>query len=193
LMTGTLVIGSRMIRGLQTTQVARDAGHMYGRGVDFSLSGPQTMLSNLAGELGTLTSTGTGVVIFSTVTYVGRNMCKQAGYADASTPPNPTAACKNYTHFVFMQRWVVGNASLRSSNFGKPTVGVSATDGTITLDNYVTKTENRADAFTLLPKPLENGTDGYQAGSPAYLVEAFFKVPALLGHAQSGTYAFALF
>lgn len=193
LVTGTLVIGSRLIRGLQTTQVARDAGHMYGRGVDFSLAGPQQMLRNLASELGTLTSSGTGVVILSTVTYVGRSMCKQAGYADNSTPPIPTGSCTNYKHFVFTHRWVVGKSALKTSAFGTPTVGVSSTTGFISLDNSVTKTANRADAFTLLPKPAEDGTDGYQAGSPVYLVEAFFTAPKMFTYGQSGTYAYSVF
>jgi hypothetical protein len=38
-------------------------------------------------------------------------------------------------------------------------------------------------SFNLLPKPKEDGTDGYQSGQPIYVVEAFF----------GGTYAFAVF
>jgi hypothetical protein len=188
LLLGTASVGAALVRGLETTQVARDAGHMYARGVDFSLAGPQTMLSRLTGQLGALSATGNGVVIFSTLTYVGKYVCRQAGYADASTPPVPTG-CNNYRHFVFTHRWTVGNRSLRSSKVGDPTRGVNASTGIIPLNDYVIRTENRADRFTLLPAPLEDGNDGYQAGQPVFLVEVYFSGVENMG----GNYAFVLF
>jgi hypothetical protein len=192
LLMGTLGVGTAMLNSFQVTQVARDAAHMYARGVDFSLTGSKTMLSRLTGQLGSLDATGHNLVIFSTLTYVGRTVCKQAGYADSSVPPNPTTACTNYGHFVFTHRWKVGNADLRTSSIGSPTTGVDSTNGMITLDNSVTKTGNRADAFALLPKPLEDGTDGYQAGQPAYLVEAFSRRYGTV-LTQGEVSAFALF
>ena len=36
LLLGTGVTGINMIRSLQTVQLARDAGHMYARGVNFT-------------------------------------------------------------------------------------------------------------------------------------------------------------
>ena len=126
LLLGTLWIGSAMVRGLQVTQVARDLASMFCRAVDFSATGAGTasndILPKLSQELGTVTSTGTGVVIFSTLTYVGNSVCAMAGpaYHDNSTPPQHTAACTNYGKFVFTQRYTVGNRSLRSSSFGAP-------------------------------------------------------------------------
>ena len=194
LLLGTLAIGTTMIRGLQTTQVARDAGHMYARGVDFSLSGNQSMVAWLGQGLGMATSGGQGVMIFSTITYVGRYTCKALGLADNATPPNPSAGCTNYGHFVFSHRVTVGNSPLRASNFGNPDASLVASSGYIKQDDYVKKTGARADSFSLLPKPKEDGTDGFQAGQFAYLVEAYFKTmpfPGFLGN--PGTYSYALF
>src|ERR1035438_10091005 len=126
MLLGTMWIGSAMIRGLQVTQMARDAASMFCRGVDFSATGTGTassdILPKLAQELGPLTRTGNGVFIFSTLTYVGNSVCAMAGptYHDNATPPVHTANCTNYGKFVITQRYTVGNSSLRSSNFGAP-------------------------------------------------------------------------
>ncbi len=84
LLLGTMWIGSAMIRGLQVTQVARDAASMFCRGVDFSTgagSDSNAILTKVTQELGTVTTSGTGVVIFSTLTYVGNSVCASAGTA----------------------------------------------------------------------------------------------------------------
>lgn len=67
LFLGTGVTGINMIRTLQTVQLARDAGHMYARGVDFSQTGNQTILVNLGSALGLSGTAGQGsaVVILS--------------------------------------------------------------------------------------------------------------------------------
>ena len=57
LILGTSAVGLNMIWTLQTVQVARDAGHMYAKGTDFSLPGNQTILTNLGGNLGLTTNT----------------------------------------------------------------------------------------------------------------------------------------
>ncbi|HZT30436.1 MAG TPA: hypothetical protein VFA33_11160 [Bryobacteraceae bacterium] len=195
LLLGTLAIGTTMIRGLQTIQVVRDTGHMYARGVDFSLNGNQAMVAWLGQELGMAASGGQGVVILSTITYVGRYQCKAAGVADSADPPNPTAGCTNYGHFVFAHRLTIGNKPLRASSFGNPDAAlVDATTGYITSDNYVKQAGARADSFTLLPKPKEDGTDGFQAGGFAYVVEAYFLAPEFPGFLNHpGTYSYALF
>lgn len=189
LLLGTLWIGSAMIRGLQVTQVARDAASMFCRGVDFSTGAgtdSNNILTKVTQELGTVTTSGTGVLIFSTLTYVGNSVCASAGptYHDSSVPPQHTTACKNYGKFVFTQRYTVGNSSLRSSNFGTPAAADldSTKQYTIPITKYVVNSTDLS-TFNLLPAPLEDGTDGYQSGQPVYLVEAFF----------GGTYAFAVF
>jgi hypothetical protein len=194
LVLGTLAIGTTMIRGLQTIQVARDTGHMYALGVDFSLSGNQSMVAWLGQDLGMAVTGGKGVVILSTVSYVGRYQCQAAGVADNATPPNPTAGCTNYQHFVFTHRLTIGKSSLRASSFGNPDASLVASSGYLTRDDYVKKAGARADRFTLLSKPKEDGTDGFQAGQFAYLVEAYFQAPPFPGFlANPGTYADAIF
>ena len=199
LLLGTMWIGSAMIRGLQVTQVARDAASMFARGVDFSTgagSDSNNILTKVTQELGTVTTSGTGVLIFSTLTYVGNSVCALAGptYHDSNVPPQHTAACTNYGKFVFIQRYIVGNTALRSSNFGAPAAGDlnSAKQYNIPIAKYVTNLADVAN-FNLLPNPLEDGTDGYQSGQPIYLVEAFFTGRGQVGYTQGGSYAYAIF
>jgi hypothetical protein len=188
-----------MIRGLQVTQAARDMASMFCRGVNFSTgSGTSSnqILTEVTQDIGTVTSTGTGVVIFSTLTYVGNSVCAALGpaYHDNSVPPQHTAACTNYGQFVFTQRYTVGNTSLRSSNFGAPAAADldSTKQYSIPTTKYVTNT-NDVSTFNLLPAPQENGTDGYQSGQPIYLVEAFFTGAGQIGYSSGGSYAFAVF
>jgi Flp pilus assembly protein TadG len=199
LLLGTMFIGSAMIRGLQVTQVARDAASMYCRGVDFSTGAgtdSANILAKVTQELGTITSSGTGVVIFSTLTYVGNSVCAMAGstYHDNSVPPQHTANCSNYGKFVFTQRYIVGNTSLRSSDFGAPAAGDvdSTKQYNIPITKYVIHSSD-VSTFNLLPVPLENGTDGYQSGQPIYVVEVFFSGTAMAGYTQGGSYSYAVF
>ena len=147
-------------------------------------------------ELGPLTATGPGVVIFSTLTYVGDSVCAAAGpaYHDSATPPHHTASCTNYSKFVFTQRYIVGNTSLRSSNFGTPAAADldSTKQYTIPISKYIIHSTD-VSTFNLLPAPLEDGTDGYQSGQPVYLVEVFFAGTGQAGYTQGGSYAFAVF
>jgi Flp pilus assembly protein TadG len=199
LLLGTLFIGSAMIRGLQVTQIARDAASMFARAVDFSTGAgtdSNDILTKVTQELGTVTTTGTGVMIFSTLTYVGNSVCAIAGpaYHDSSVPPVHTAACTNYGKFVFTQRYIVGNTSLKTSNFGAPTAADpdSTKQYNIPITKYVTNASD-VSSFNLLPIPLENGTDGYQSGQPIYLVEAYFSGRGQAGYTQGGSYAYAIF
>jgi len=95
LLLGVVGIGLSMHRQLQTVQLARDAGHMFARNVDFTLTGNQQVLSAIAGSLG-LTATGgavgtsgagTAVVILSEVRYVDVSACALAGKVDSGGNP----------------------------------------------------------------------------------------------------------
>src|ERR1700683_3463782 len=91
LLLGTGVTGINMIRSLQTIQLARDAGHMYAKGIDFSQPGNQTILTNLGTALGLSSTSGSGnaVVILSSLVYVDKNQCSAVGAVDGSG--NPTS------------------------------------------------------------------------------------------------------
>ena len=82
LLIGTMWIGSAMIRGQQTSQMARDLASMYSRGVNFSTAGGSASnetLTKITQQLGTLTASGNGVIYFSTITYSGNSFCTSAG------------------------------------------------------------------------------------------------------------------
>ena len=83
LLLGTGAVGVNMVRTLQTVQLARDAGHMYARGIDFSQPGNQTILVQIGSSLGLSTTAGSSssVVILSALTYVDDSACTAAGAA----------------------------------------------------------------------------------------------------------------
>lgn len=186
---GVLAIGVNMIIGLQVIQVARDAAKLYALGTPFQDGNlaNQQLLSRLSKELGGLDTSGAhggpGTVIFSAITYIGKKQCAAQNnnplgtmYADTSTdPPTPYSNCTNYGHFVFQERYIVGNNTMRSSNFGAPGASLLNAKGQVSSLDQVANSAARADSFNLLPKPNEDGSDGFQAGATAYAVEAAFK------------------
>jgi len=189
-----LIIGSGLIRALQAVQVARDAGHMYARGVDFAQPGNQRLLERIGADLNLKTSGGDGVVILSKIVFIGRYQCKAELLADNADPPNPTPGCTNFNRYVFVQRLVIGDSSIRSSNFGDPDPALLKEDGRIAASDRVRKLGARVRNFELLPPPPSDGSGGFQAGQYAYLVEAAFRTPALPGSSGNGTvYVHALF
>src|SRR5215475_1405592 len=97
---GTTAVGLNLLTSLATVQVARDAGHMYAKGTDFSQPGNQTILMALASSLGLTTnvSTSKALTILSAVTYIDKAMCASAGKVDSSGNP---LGCTNYQKWVF--------------------------------------------------------------------------------------------
>jgi hypothetical protein len=199
LLLGTGVFGINMIRALQTVQLARDAGHMYARGVDFGLTGNQTVLADLGTNVGLSTTAGSGnaVVIFSSLTYVDKNACAAAGAVDASG--NPTAACTNYTKWVFAQRLTVGNTSIRNSNFGSPvTTGANGvtiqSDGKISSSDQATKSGDQATFSGVNPYSVNNGVaSGLPSGQVLYLAEVGangFNMPPFVSNAVMYEFGF---
>ena len=178
LLLGTTAVGINMIRALQTVQLARDAGHMYARGIDFALAGNQTILADLGSNLGLSTTAGHGnaVVILSLLTYVDKNACAAVGAVDGSG--NPTAACTNYTKWVFTQRLTVGNTTVRGSNYGSPLTGgptgvTIGSDGKISQSDYVTKAGAVATFSGVNPYSVNDGVvSGLPSGQVLYLAEA---------------------
>jgi Flp pilus assembly protein TadG len=196
LLLGTMWIGSAMVRGEQVTQMARDLASMYSRGVNFSSTGGSAsgaILANITQQLGTVTASGNGVVIFSTLTYVGNSVCASAGSAYGSLSPlSHTAKCSNYGKFVFTQQYTQGNTSLQSSNFGTAPAADMDASFNISLTTYITDASD-VSTFNLLPAPQENGMDGYQSGQPAYVVEVLFSSSGRTGYTQGSNYAYAVF
>ncbi len=174
---GTIVVGLNLGRSVQVTQVSRDAGHMYSRSVDFSVAANKSLIERLAQGLNIRVTGGTGVVILSTIMFVGQAQCDAAGLSGG--------ACANLNQPVFINRIVVGYASARSSAFGTPSAGI--VDSTGQVSNYLTDASARASGFTAV-LPL-------QAGELAYVSEVY--VPsadyALPGYMATGVYSRTVF
>ncbi len=134
LILGTGAIGVNMIRTMETIQLARDAGHMFARGVDFSQTGNQTVLTTIGTGLGLSATAGSGtaVVILSALTYVDASTCTAGNLANSNgNSPN----CANLGLWVFTQRLEIGNNNLRTSNFGAPITNGSSIPNNVTLDS----------------------------------------------------------
>lgn len=200
LFLGTGVTGINMIRTLQTVQLARDAGHMYAKGVDFSQPGNQTILVNLGSNLGLSATSGSGsaVVILSTIIYVDASQCGLVGAVDGSG--NPTSSCTNYTKWVFTQRMELGNTSIRASNYGSPLtsgptgVTVNPTTGKIAQSDYILKAGAVATFTGVNPYSSANGGKGLPSGQVLYIAEAGstgFSMPPFVSNAA--TYSWGMF
>ena len=197
---GTGAAGINMILTLQTIQLARDAGHMYARGLDFSQPGNKTILGNLGSSLGLSTTPGSGsaVVILSSLTYVDNAACKAAGAVDAFWNPR---GCTNLGKWVFTQRLKFGNPSVRASNIGSPVtsglqgVTVNATTGKISLQDYVTKSGAVATFNAINPySNVEGKVSGLPSGQALFVAEAgakAFTMPPFMG--SKATYSYGLF
>ncbi len=175
LLLGVGTIGLNLVRAMQVNQINRDAGHMFARGVDFSGSSSglvnRGVLFKMAPQLTTTSSSGTAVLILSSVQYIGPNTC---------------TSCANQGYVVFTQQITLGNAALKSSVFGTVPSGSMGTDGMVT--NPTTDTAARA-----------TGVQTYLTladGDRAYLSETYFSSAdlAVPGFASpAGTYARAVF
>lgn len=174
LLLGVISIGLNMHLQLQTVQLARDAGHMYAKGIDFNLTGNQQVLASIGGSLGLSTTLGQGnaVVILSLVRYVDSSACQAAGLWNSSS--NTPNGCTNYQKWVFSQRIVIGNNTLRTSNLGTPAAAIIQSNGTITITNQCTNTSDVATVAGINPWNSVTST-GLPSGQSVYVAEASAK------------------
>jgi hypothetical protein len=201
LLIGTTATGLNLIRTLATVQLARDAGHMYARGVDFSQPGNKTVLATIGSNVNLSTTAGQGsaVIILSTITYVDRALCASAGKVDAAGNP---LGCTNYTKWVFTQRINIGQTSIRPSTFGSPVttggspVTVNATTGAISLADQAANAGDVA-SFAVGINPYANVSgvvSGLPSGQVIYVAEAASSGLALPPFVPSGVvYSYAMF
>jgi hypothetical protein len=130
LLLGGLSVGFNLVRATQVAQFARDAGHLYAYGIDFTQSSGQQMLVKLATGLNFVLSGGTGEVIFSTILMIGPADCQAGGLQ-----PN-TGSCPNLNRAVYTRWYTVGNKTLYNSSFGAPTTA-DTTTGVINSSSYL--------------------------------------------------------
>jgi hypothetical protein len=204
LFLGTGAVGINLIRTQQTVQLARDAGHMFARGVDMSQAGNQAILATIGSGLG-LSATagqGTAVVILSGLTYVDANTCVAANQANG-TGSAPT--CTNLGQWVFTQRLEIGNTGLKTSDFGSPlTTGPNGvtldSQGKISLGQYGTRSGAVAQFTSAVnginPYTVSAGgaISGLPSGQKLFLSEAAAQGFGMPPYVQgSPTYSFAFF
>ena len=171
MLLGVAGIGLQLGRTLSATQVARDVAHMYALGGDFSQPGAKNIAATLSRDF-SLTSTGNAVLILSRIVKVYQADC------DA----NSLKTCPDLNRTVFAQRIVIGNPSLRSSNYGTPPASFIDASGNIKTTDYLQQAALIANGF--------DAVLALQQGQSAKLVEGYFSMPELnlLGTAQGGGY-----
>ena len=181
------ITGMNLIRSVKATHLAADLGRLYINGTDFSKWDAQRLAQRLATGMGLDVGAsdpgqmwnnggngGRGVVLLSQVTFVGTPTC-----APIIAAGN---ACTNQDRYVFTQRIVFGNSSLRQSNFGTPSAVITSKG---LISEYATDPGARAAGFqTLFPTSLQDGQF-------AYITEVFFESPDLNVSALSGAGIYA--
>jgi hypothetical protein len=189
LLLGIFIFGFKLIRSLEMTQVARDLGAMYLRGVDFRGAGAQQTAQTLAQGYN-LTATGTSMVILSKVKLITATDCAAA---NAVAPVVPGSACLNLGKVVFVEQLKVGNPSNGSSAFGTPPVQAAGCTPlgpgtpciyTVTIKDQGRTASAQTNSFAMVVK----------AGELAYVAEMVnlnpdFNIPGLSGGPQVYTRA----
>jgi hypothetical protein len=161
LLIGTFNVGMNLGRNLQVTQLARNAGHMYVRWVDFSQTGSQDLVVRLATGLNMTRTGGDGIVILSQVAVPSDDDCTAAGLVGD--------ACTNRNVPVIIHRIVFGNAGLHSSAFGSPPGSYVNPDGSIDSADYLTQSSMRATSWSSVMT--------LSAGEVAYVSEVYVRSP----------------
>ena len=183
---GVVGVGFTLGRSIQVNQVTRDAAKLFFDGVDLSTTGNQKIVGRLGWGMGlasdasgTINTAGKGVVILTQVIHVGTNECLAAGYTT-------NASCPNFDQLVIEKRIVVGNATLRASNFGSPGLSLLQADGSIRPLDYCT------DASVLVPAGSAPTLLNLAQGQFSFDVESYFTLPELAGFLGSSSYSFLL-
>ncbi len=172
---GVFSIGMSLTLSVQAAVVARDAGAMFMRYVDFSVPANQALIVRIARGMGMTETGGNGVVILSQIMKVGAAQCVPP-YAD-------TTACPNFNRHVIIKRIVIGNAALTTSSIGTPGPSIITADGSIGQSDYLADSSARADAFDSL---MSLGD-----GEFAYVSEAYFITPQLdMPGVRTGTFVY---
>ncbi|MBI3207698.1 MAG: hypothetical protein HYZ37_02205 [Candidatus Solibacter usitatus] len=168
---GSMSVGMGLGLTTQVAEVARDAGHMFARQVDFSQSANQQLIVRLASGMGlSTTGNGTGVVVLTKVMQISSVECTSAGYT--------TSTCTNINFPVITQRVTIGSTAsgFFTSNLGTPPTSFLQSDGTITPANYLTQISCRANTL------VANGGSGLLTLQPSeitYISEGYFQSAAL--------------
>jgi len=141
---------------------------MYVKGMDFTIPGTQDIIARVASGLNLVdaetisangVTTGNGLIVFSTVQYIGPNTCN---------------SCANLNKYVFLSRIYVGNKTLAiggttvSSRLGSPDSSLwSTSTGTVTQVQTNTGAQVDPSFASIWPSNIGDG-------NIAYVIEVFF-------------------
>jgi hypothetical protein len=186
LFLGTFGIGINLIHGLEIVQLARDAGHMFARGIAFSSDSPGNIqiLNTIGKTVGLKTDDAAGstaVLYLSKVTYVDNPTCIAGGQA---------AGCHNFGQWVHVQKQLsFGNTTIFTSGFGNPNSLTAGSDGSIAPSIYVTNDGARCTPCSTLG--INSGAIGVPSRESIYISEAAakgFPVPGFISGAAVPTF-----
>lgn len=163
LLMGTFSIGMTLTRSVQAGVVARDAGAMFMRYVDFTITHNKDILVRLANGMGMTANGGTGVVIMTQITRIGDAQCIAGGLTPGS--------CPNNGRNVVVKRVTVGNPAVYTTTYGNPSTAIIQANGSITATNYLNDASARADGFATAMTLND--------GEFAYVSEAYFQTPEI--------------
>ncbi|MCU1237327.1 MAG: hypothetical protein JWP63_5294 [Candidatus Solibacter sp.] len=164
LLLGTFIFGFRLIRSIQMSQITRDLGHMYIRGIDFRNTGPQANAQTLASGFD-LSSTGKSLIVLSKIKLIQQVDCDAAN-ATVGIPAGQT--CANLGKTVFIEQLTVGSTSIAGSQFGTPTPTTSSSVSVKDQGRTSTTRTSNFDPILAL-----------KAGEFAYVCEMFNQTPEL--------------
>jgi hypothetical protein len=149
-----IVVGWQLGNHVRVSQVVRDTGSMYGRGIDFTQTSNQDIVAlGLAQGLGLQRGGGTAVMILSQVTWVPQATCTA----------NALAICNGDSHVIKHRIWF-GNSAISHGRLGWPT----GMDSTGAIPDYLTNTS----ALATFP------FGQVDAGKIVYATEGFFQTPS---------------
>ncbi|MGA2215929.1 MAG: TadE family protein [Bryobacteraceae bacterium] len=149
LFSGTFTIGMALTKGIQVSNVARDAVVLMvtsttnsQSGLNLSQTQNQRIIVSAAQGLGMASdaqndpsSTGNAAVILSKVVMVGPTECSLGGMIPNSSAPTwTTSNCPNYGSYAFEYRVVIGNGTTWTSKLGNPSVAIQS-NGSISAAN----------------------------------------------------------
>ncbi len=107
---GIVMVTNNASRSDHANQISHDVGSMYAQGVDFSNGANQHIALSVAEGIGIDIQGGKAVLILSKIRVVHPSDC----------PADASGKCNNKGYPVVIERYVLGNRSLRPSSFGTP-------------------------------------------------------------------------
>jgi hypothetical protein len=163
---GVLLVNSSASQNDHANEISRDVASMYAQGIDFAKTENRNIVLRAAEGLGVHIDQGQGVLIISKIRVVHDSDC-------SSGQPS---TCSNKGYAVVTQRFVMGNAGLRSSSFGTP-ARIDAATGNVR--NWASDISARAQDFTAHLSP----------GEATYAAECYLTAP----ESHVGVYSRSMF